>query len=100
MASPSTSPARAAHLPRPGQKVDAMKNTLRRFSDFSWDDMASGKIFEFASDDGERLAEVAREPSGLWKWCVILPDRFQSNGRNPCGCVTSEASAKKICEMI
>ena len=77
-----------------------MKEVSRRFTDYSWDDMAGGLIFEFSNDEDERLAEVASEQNGLWKWCVILPERFQSNGRNPCGCVKSRDVAKQICETI
>ncbi len=59
-------------------------------------------VWEFADkSDGERLPEVAAEPdTDLWKWLVILPERYWFNGQTPSGYARSEDGAKQIVRLI
>jgi hypothetical protein len=72
------------------------------YNECKWVDTGDGLIFQFVDGDGEPLAEVALRDADakLWKFEVILPERFQWNGSNAAGLVLSQSAAKKVCELI
>ena len=75
---------------------------VRYFNECQWVDVGDGLIFQFIDHEGETLAEVALVDSDgqLWKFEVVLPDRYKVNGTNPAGIVASQTSARKIAEFI
>jgi hypothetical protein len=75
---------------------------VRYFNECQWADVSDGLIYQFIDADGETLAEVALKDSDgqLWKFEVMLPDRYKLDNVNPGGIVASQASARRIAELI
>jgi hypothetical protein len=72
------------------------------FDECSWVDVGYETIYQFLDHDGQTLAEVALKDSDaqLWKFEVMLPDRYRVNAVNPAGIVATQTAARKICELI
>lgn len=76
---------------------------LQRFIDeFQWHTVGGGSAYEFVDDKDNKVAEVtlADFESKLWKFEVIVPEKYQVDGNNPVGIVYSAAAAKKVAETI
>lgn len=75
---------------------------VRYYNECQWLDVGEGLIFQFVDADGETLAEVALKDSDgqLWKFEVMVPDRYKLDNVNPGGIVASQASARRIAESI
>lgn len=75
---------------------------IRYFDECKWHDAGDGMLFEFVDHDREKLAEISLFDfdSKLWKFEVLLPEKFQLEGRNPSGLVYSAAAAKRVAETI
>ena len=72
------------------------------FNECKWVDVGYETIYQFVDPDGETLAEVALKDSDakLWKFEVMLPERYRLNGVNPGGIVATQAAARKVAELI
>ena len=75
-------------------------------SEYRWEDVGGGLAWEFVDDTGERLAEVSRGANGLWRWLVLVPERYRTGTVDdpplmyPEGYVRRESGAKHVCEVI
>ena len=67
-----------------------------------WEDVSHGMIYHYVDADGKTLAEVALKDGDakLWKFEVMLPAKYRTDGRNPAAVVYSQLAAKRIAEMI
>jgi hypothetical protein len=72
------------------------------FDECSWVDVGYETIYQFLDPEGQTLAEVALKDSDaqLWKFEVMLPERYQIDQANPRGIVATQTAARKICELI
>jgi hypothetical protein len=75
---------------------------VRYFNECSWVDVNDGMMFQFADSDGEVLSEIVLMNSDgqLWKFEVMLPDRYKVNGTNPAAIVATQSAARRIAETI
>jgi len=75
---------------------------VRYFDECQWLDVGDGMIYQFVDDEGEALAEAALidGDANLWKFEVLVPDRYCHKGVKPAGIVCSQPAAKKVAEMI
>jgi len=75
---------------------------VRYFNECKWTDVGDGLMFQFTDSDGDALAQITLMNSDgqLWKFEVMLPDRYKANGVNPAAIVTTQSSARRIAEMI
>ena len=75
---------------------------IRYFDECSWRDVGDGLIFHFVDGEGDTLAEIGLKDgdSKLWKFEVMLPERYQFNGTNPAGYVHGQVGARKVVEVI
>lgn len=75
---------------------------VRYFDECSWRDVSDGLIFHFVDAEGETLAEIGLKDgeSKLWKFQVMLPDRYKVDGGSLAGLVYSQTNARKIAELI
>ncbi|HSZ56878.1 MAG TPA: hypothetical protein VK797_14515 [Tepidisphaeraceae bacterium] len=72
------------------------------FDECKWVDVGYETIYQFIDSEGETLAEVALKDSDgqLWKFEVMLPERYRLNGVNPGGIVATQTAARRISELI
>lgn len=72
------------------------------FDECSWVDVGYETIYQYIDAEGQTLAEVALKDSDaqLWKFEVMVPERYQLNGVKPGGVVATQTAARKICELI
>jgi hypothetical protein len=72
------------------------------FDECQWVDVGYETIYQFIDSEGEALAEVALKDSDaqLWKFEVMVPERYRLNSVNPGGVVATQTAARKICELI
>ena len=75
---------------------------VRYYDQCRWVDVADGLIFHFVDDEGEPIAEVGLKDSEsqLWRFEVMLPERYRWNSTNPAGLVCTQPAARRIAEMI
>jgi hypothetical protein len=76
---------------------------VRYFNECRWLDVGDGLMFQFTDSDGNVLSQITLMNSDgqLWKFEVMLPDRYKANGgANPAAIVTTQSSARRIAEMI
>ena len=75
---------------------------VRYFDECKWQDAGDGFLFQFIDGGGETLAEISLVDfdAKLWKFEVLLPEKFQVDGRNPTGNILSSAAAKRVVETI
>jgi len=75
---------------------------VRYFNECKWIDVSDGLMFQFTDSDGDVLARITLMNSDgqLWKFEVMLSDRYKVNGTNPAAIVTTQSSARRIAEMI
>ena len=75
---------------------------VRFFSDCKWVDVNDGMMFQFTDSDGNVLAEITLMNSDgqLWKFEVILPDRYKVDDINPAAIVSTQSAARKIAETL
>jgi hypothetical protein len=72
------------------------------YDECKWQDTADGLAVEYIDSAGTRLAEVSLHnlDAKLWKFEVLVPDRYRLDGAAPAGLVFSAAAAKKVAETI
>ena len=72
------------------------------FDECKWQDVGDGLIFHYTDPEGECLAEIALKDSDsqLWKFEVMLPDRYRLNETNPAGLVFGQTGARRVVETI
>ena len=75
---------------------------VRYFDEYKWTGEGDGTIWLFRDDSGEHVAEVALYDvdSKMWRFTVLVPERYCLNGNPPGGLVHSAAAAKKVCELV
>jgi len=75
---------------------------VRYYDECKWQDVGDGLIYQFVDADGKPLAEIALKDADahLWKWQVMLPSRYRLDASVSGGIVVTDASARKVCELI
>ena len=72
------------------------------FDECKWADVGEGLIYHYLDSDGKTLAEIALRDADakLWKFEVMVPEKYQLDGHNPGGLVYSQVSARRVAETI
>lgn len=75
---------------------------VRYYDECRWEDVGDGLIYHFVDSEGEPLAEIALKDKDakLWKWVVMLPERYRLDGQVPGGIVVTDAAARKVAEIV
>jgi len=75
---------------------------VRYFNECKWVDVNDGMMFQFVDSEGDVIAEIALMNSDgqLWKFEVMLPDRYKVNGINPAAIVATQSAARRIAETL
>lgn len=77
-------------------------NAVRYFDECRWEDPGDGLNFEFTDREGAILAKIAMVDyeSKLWRFEVMVPEKYRVENRAPMGIVYSASAAKRVAELI